>query len=437
MVNGLDLSLRRYVLWTLLAVGSVLITLFSLFSADRFFEGMDGMMRSTMIRAAKNTDISHDSPQSVLNFFISARFEQQPEEIRQSFSEQPLRPYVLEKDLKRDWFFTRPHAARFLVMVPNDNGEMRYVSLVFDAPSDVKRRPIWLSHEIMSIAIGLAALGIFAGVLLLILRSVSKPVEVLQQWAANLDEKQLDAPIPTFRYQELNVLAALIHNSLQNVKQTLDRERTFVNHASHEIRTPIAVIRSSVELLQRLMENENGKSVNALARIDSASKTMTDLTETLLWLARDDEQNLPYREVEIGKTIHQLSDDLAYLLKGKEVSVHFHIAEQTLNLPDTASRIIIGNVIRNAFQHTHCGSVIITLAGCELTVENTEVNEDDSRLAGAAEHYDAGEQGDMGYGLGLKLITKLTEKLNWAFHAGPSASGYKVTLAMNELDTLR
>ncbi|WP_282145358.1 HAMP domain-containing sensor histidine kinase [Alteromonas stellipolaris] len=445
MVNGLRFSLRRYVLWTLLAVGSVLITLFSVFSADRFFEGMDGMMRVTMTRVAINSDIANDSAQSVLNFYISATFEQQPEEIKQAFKGVSIQPYMLEKKLERDWFFTRPKAAKFLVMVPLKDGRVRYVSQVFGAPKGEMRRPIWLSHELVSIIIGLTALGAFAAILLLIMRSVTKPVESLQQWAAGLDEKQLDAPIPEFRYQELNVLAALIHNSLQSVKQALERERTFVNHASHELRTPIAVIRSSTELLQRVLlkEQQNepqsmhagGKSNignNALVRIDNASKTMTDLTETLLWLARDNNQALPFSKVNLSTLVKELCDDLGYLLKGKDVQVKLNVPSNEMCLPATASRIIIGNVIRNAFQHTDCGEVNITLMKSTLTVENHEIlsrNTIEGIDDAKSEH---AKFDDTGYGLGLKLISKLTEKLKWEFKAGAVINGYHVKLELHE-----
>jgi signal transduction histidine kinase len=445
MVKGLHLSLRRYVLWTLLAVGCVLITSFSLLSSERFFQGMDGMLRHTMVRFATTMDISEDAPENTLNFYISARLDQQPDEILKSFADKELKPYQLEKVIEREWFLARPHAARFLMMVPLENGDVRYVSQLFTGPKPSGGKPAWLSHEVMSMAIGLAALGIFAAILLLIMRSVTKPVETLQQWAAGLDEKQLDAPIPTFRYQELNVLASLIHSSLQSVRQTLERERTFVNHASHELRTPIAVIRSSTELLQRVLSKEqqqahmlttNSKRVNALARIDNASKTMTDLTETLLWLARDNDQALPYHNVDVSEMVRQLCDDLGYLLKGKSVEVELIVPSTEMYLPDTASRIIIGNVIRNAFQHTDCGVVKINLQGNTLTVKNYEQeggvdNADDAMLQKP-------ELDDTGYGLGLKLITKLTEKLEWQFEAGAVPSGYQVKLELhepNDLDT--
>lgn len=157
---------------------------------------------------------------------------------------------------------------------------------------------------------------------------------------------------------------------------------------------------------------------------------MTDLTETLLWLARDNDQALPYHNVDVSEMVRQLCDDLGYLLKGKSVEVELIVPSTEMYLPDTASRIIIGNVIRNAFQHTDCGVVKINLQGNTLTVENHEQeggvdNADDAMLQKP-------ELDDTGYGLGLKLITKLTEKLEWEFEAGAVPSGYQVKLELHE-----
>ncbi|MEB3733551.1 histidine kinase dimerization/phospho-acceptor domain-containing protein [Halopseudomonas pachastrellae] len=57
---------------------------------------------------------------------------------------------------------------------------------------------------------------------------------------------------------------------------------------SHELRTPISVIRANVELLERLRAQSRidpAMEQQALDRIDRASLTMQHLTETLLWLA--------------------------------------------------------------------------------------------------------------------------------------------------------
>ncbi|NDW14466.1 hypothetical protein GTQ48_02815 [Alteromonas genovensis] len=119
---------------------------------------------------------------------------------------------------------------------------------------------------VYNIVIGVVALISLGVALLFLMRSVSRPVESLQRWAADLDEAKLDAPISTFRYKELDALAHIIHTSLKDVRDTLNREREFVNHASHELRTPIAVVRSSLALMHRVTTPCNSKATNAAHR---------------------------------------------------------------------------------------------------------------------------------------------------------------------------
>ena len=195
---------------------------------------------------------------------------------------------------------------------------------------------------------------------------------------------------------------------MQDVRTALYREREFVNHASHELRTPIAVIRSSSELLQRVVDPDNIKGNNAIARIDHASKTMADLTETLLWLGRDTHETLPLNAINIKTMIEQISENLMYLLSGKEVIVNCHLENCELILPKTATEIMIGNVIRNAYQHTYCGSVEINLN---------------------APKYIEKENLDDGYGIGIKLIDKLATKLGWSYHHQVLNNGYQVVLS--------
>ncbi|WP_334063475.1 hypothetical protein [Alteromonas genovensis] len=48
MVSGLRLSLRRYVIWSLFSLATLVVTLFSIESSDSFLDGMDGMLRNMM-----------------------------------------------------------------------------------------------------------------------------------------------------------------------------------------------------------------------------------------------------------------------------------------------------------------------------------------------------------------------------------------------------
>lgn len=408
MVSGLRISLRRYVLWSLLSLATIIIVLFSIQSSDSFFDGMDGMLRNTMIRAGKTVQLNNELETEILDLHIYARYQDMPSDIKHVFPQERFTPFVLLKDINKSSWFGRPTSAYFALLVPLKNGEARYVTQMFRAPPKNEDKRWRITHTIYRLMIGVITLLSFALALLFLMRSVSRPVESLQQWAATLDEKKLDEPIPEFRYKELNALAQIIHGSLQDVRNTLNRERTFVNHASHELRTPIAVIRSSASLLHRVMDADNTKGNNAIMRIDNASKTMTDLTETLLWLGRDDNSVLPVEETNVKTIVKNLSDDLTYLLAGKDVEVKLNLDDCTLALPKTVSEIAIGNVIRNAYQHTQYGEVNITLTNHILTVVNAEKSVD-----ALTTHTPSSL--DVGFGIGLKLIEKLCLKLGWVY----------------------
>jgi signal transduction histidine kinase len=260
----------------------------------------------------------------------------------------------------------------------------------------------------------LAAIGLGSVLLISLLvwwlwRRLTQPVTELGAWARGLTEASLKQEIPDFRYRDLNEFAAIVRNSLISVRDALDREQTFLRHASHELRTPISVIRNNIQLIstlkQRSAETEtNPKELAAIDRIDRASLTMKHLTETLLWLGREDHEDLPQTDVQLDQLLESLAEELKYLLQGKDVELEVATEAHTSTLPEAAARIVFGNLIRNAFQHTWAGKVEIRQTADLITVVNTlESPEGDESVA------------DLGFGLGLALTEKLCEQLGWKF----------------------
>ena len=425
MVRGFSLSLRRYILIALLVMGAGVIAGYSYLTTANFFAGMDGVMRGTMITVARNATVKPGEPQEIMYFNVAAAWEDLPESVTSSFNPEQIKPYRFYKKVERPFIFFRPSSAVFLVKVVDRNGEKPtlYVSHTFDPPPDAEDNRFAISHEGWSMLLGLGVLVVFAGILMVLMRSVARPVERLRKWARGLNEQTLQQPTPDFRYNELNELAGIIHSSLQHVREGLEREREFVSHASHELRTPIAVIRSSVELLHKLAGDTPGKGSNAIRRIDHASHTMTDLTETLLWLGRQDHDALPATRVQPGAMLEGLVQDLSYLLTGKQVEIDVHTDETACTIPATALRIVLGNLIRNAFQHTQCGSVRISQSGNQLSIVN--VNSDDDGLALSAE-----AENQLGYGLGLELVQRVTAKLGWHYEQRMTPSGCEVSITL-------
>ena len=219
-----------------------------------------------------------------------------------------------------------------------------------------------------------------------------------------MNEKSLENAPPVFEYKELNQLASLIHRSLNSVKEVLNREHDFLRYASHELRTPIAVLRTNIELLTKVnkVQGASDKQVAVLQRIERASMNMGHLTEVLLWLGRDDDAKLDEQDVELDRLVGDIAQELKYLLNGKPVNVLIKLDRYQQKLPTTVCRIVISNLIRNAYQHTQSGIVDIRQEGNKVVIEN--ISDDDKSNT---------PQGDLGFGLGLQLTEKLIHKFGW------------------------
>jgi signal transduction histidine kinase len=268
----------------------------------------------------------------------------------------------------------------------------------------------------------LLALGLL---LWLLSRRINQPLNALVQWTRHLDATQLRQPPPAFGFPELNEMAGLIRSSLATVQDSLEREHQFQRHVSHELRTPISVVRSNINLLRRLEQQRDGVTPAQLGpivdRIDRASLTMKNLTHTLLWLSRtDSDETLPTATVQLDQLLRTLADECSYLLRDKAVQVQIDTAPCALELAPEPARIVLANIIQNAFQHTWEGEVQIRQQGNRVEVINHNRHRTDAI-------------DDLGFGLGLRLIAELTTRLGWNYTNEPRSetrsSGHRVSIS--------
>jgi signal transduction histidine kinase len=400
-------SLRLYFLGAMLFLGVSMATIFSALTVNYFIEGMDAVLRGTMVDIADTKGVRDEHPVTVLDFQIASRWQDLPAKVQENFPIPPAEVYELKKKAVKLTLFGPPEVVYFVALVENTTGEIRYVSKTLTGAMPTRMKAAGFSHIMWIFIFGISGIVIFSVLLIIIMRRVASPVEALGDWAKSLNADRLQQPPPDFSYKELNTLASIVRNSLNSVQESLDREHEFLRYASHELRTPIAVIRTNVELLHKLDEKAplSAKQKLVLARIERAGFTMSDLTETLLWLSRDSVVSPTPEPVQLDELLTQLVEELTYLLQGKTVAVHLDSSPCLLELPLTACRIVLTNLIRNAFQHTQCGVVTITQRQGQVTIENVNTDDDGSEQAN-----------ELGFGLGLKLTDKLIRRFGWDYH---------------------
>ena len=250
-------------------------------------------------------------------------------------------------------------------------------------------------------------------------RRISRHSEQLAAWADSLSLDNVSQPRPDFRYLEQNRVADTLQRAFERISSLIRNEQQFLRHASHELRTPIAVIRSNMEFLDRV--GVPPAIDRPICRIRRANHGMQQLTETLLWLSRDNETAPALHRLSPSRLVDEVCEDLSYLLqdKGVEVSRLYqeNLPEQLL--PETPLRIVVGNLVRNAFQYTYEGTVRIYVNHCRIVIENHDPGE-------------VGQDSDKSFGLGLMLVTKVCKRLNWPLTIKPSGDGMLVELNLQK-----
>ena len=420
-------SLRLYFFASMVVLSSAMAIGYSFLSVNYFVDGLDKGLNGVMLNLSQTIDVKAGERKEVVGFNIASRWEDMPSIIKQRFSK-PTEVGLLHKRKDQSWQFSMPENLFFVVYYPNPEGEPRYVSRIMlekDRPRVIaniepEQRMLWIAVT------GFAAIVLFAFFLFMVMKKIAKPVESLRGWAKSLNQKNLQNTPPDFTYNELNTLATLIRSSLLSAHDSVEREQRFLSYASHELRTPISVIRSNVELLNRLSEKAplSDKQQLTLQRIERAGLTMSDLTDTLLWLSRNEEQQSSPEPVNLADKITTLSTELNYLLIAKHVNVALNTQQDcTITTDATACHIVLTNLIRNAYQHTQAGQVHISQQGSKVTIINCSAK-DDAPVANAS----TAKHASIGYGLGLQLSEKIIKRHGWVYEVNDMPGRYEVVV---------
>jgi signal transduction histidine kinase len=259
--------------------------------------------------------------------------------------------------------------------------------------------------------------------------SLTRPVKDLAGRMRRLDPLQPAQRLPTdYRKSELNTIARETNAHLERVERAIERERSLLDQASHEFRTPLAVISGAADVLHKQQLPE--RSQRPLNRIDEAVANLRQIMEALLYLSREP---TPAEREEIT-VLHGLLPDLVhdhlYLVSAKPVEYRVNDLEPlTLRAPESMVRIAVGNLLRNAADHTYVGEIRVSLVKDRLYIRDSGEGFDTAK---AAEHYTASlrysvKQGG-GSGLGLFLTRRICERFGWRLHLESSIP--EGTLAM-------
>jgi signal transduction histidine kinase len=233
--------------------------------------------------------------------------------------------------------------------------------------------------------------------------------------------------------EELTVIADAMNSYLERNARFIERERIFLDTASHELRTPISVIAGAAQ--NALADGGLAATTRTqLLRIRQTAAEVENLVTLLLVLAKDPSRLADISErVALHELLPGIVEDHRHLCTDQALQLRIVLlAACDIVAPPHMVRAAIGNLLRNAIENSDRGEIVITLAaqgviriddpGHGMTPE--EISAIYSRLARGGERE--------GGGIGLALIGRLCEHLDWRLDiVSRPGAGSQVTLDLS------
>ena len=215
---------------------------------------------------------------------------------------------------------------------------------------------------------------------------------------------------------EIGVLARAFAGRTEELQQFLMRERLFTGDVSHELRTPLTVMLGAAEVLKTQLANQP-RSLDAAERLRRVAADTAERVSALLLLSRAPEQ-LGAPRIALNPLVRAELDRYQPLLRGKPVECRFEeSADVWIDARPELVGIAVGNLLRNACQHTEQGSVLVRLDAGRLAIEDTGPGIPTKVSERLFERFVRGRDDTVeGTGLGLSIVKRVVEHLGWEVH---------------------
>lgn len=212
--------------------------------------------------------------------------------------------------------------------------------------------------------------------------------------------------------KEFIELNKVIMRMIDKINADYENSRFFTEDASHEMQTPLSIIKSKTDLLMQhasLMEDEeNGKSIAAIAR---AVSRLSRLNKSLLLITKINNNQYEDKEnIRMDKLLEIYLDDLEELFETKNLTLKKKIQPCTLYLNHNLAEILISNFLNNAIRHNvPQGWVEICLNESELIISNTcsGLKKENINLFNRITFHNKTEDS---LGLGLNIVKSICDK---------------------------
>ena len=261
-----------------------------------------------------------------------------------------------------------------------------------------------------------ASLGVGWVVAGRVLRPIGRITSVARDIQATDMSRRIELPGPD---DELKQLADTFDAMLARLDAAFEAQRQFTADASHELRNPLAIIRTNVDVALADPHADPDDLRHTMAVVKRASDRMARLVDDLLALARRQEPTLEHELVDLGVAVYEASEDFMVPAAARDIVLDRAIAPRVVVTGDRdALKRAVANLLDNAVRLAPAGSRIRLATGSEgdrawiaVADEGPGISAEDQlhvfdRFWRADK---ARSRADGGTGLGLAIVRQIVE----------------------------
>ena len=272
----------------------------------------------------------------------------------------------------------------------------------------------------------LYALGVFlatgllgGGIFILLIRRTLSPLEALTKKVAATDMDamaQKDSLVLKEGAYEIVALSEAFQKTLDKIYDNYEKERLFSVNVAHELRTPLAVLRTKVDVFKKKREAMDPELAAFVESMEKNIRRLSDLVEEILFLGRDAAPML--RPVNVKDVAWELVLDLEEKAAEKNVALAVEGEDVILQTDDALLERAMYNLLDNAIKYNAPGGKV-TISFREdkekvtISVADTGMGMNDEDKAKAFDLFyraDPSRNHD-GYGVGLALVKEVARRL--------------------------
>jgi signal transduction histidine kinase len=210
-------------------------------------------------------------------------------------------------------------------------------------------------------------------------RRMTRPMNSLIDAAGKIESGDYSAQVPEWGSRDIRSVARAFNSMSARLKSMDDQRRSFLADVTHELRTPLSVIRGQAEAIA---DGVYPADAAHLAPILDATQALDRLVEDLRTLVMSDAGNLVLHKepTDVGALVHDTVESFQSQAESSGLTMTTEIADKlpTIEVDPARIRQVIGNLLSNAIRHTPSGGsikVAVSSSGDQVTIAVADTGE--------------------------------------------------------------